>query len=122
MAAAKKLKAKTKRLIIPIYEQALTVSNDLVSLTKYLKKTYKFELIAEDYAGCQGWLLPLNLSNGSVTWVLFAEDTQTLVHEAVHAAWHILNHVGVEIEFENHEVQAYLVDYIFHQTAKELSL
>lgn len=38
---------------------------------------------------------------------------ETCAHEAVHASWYILDHVGVEIDALNHEAQAYLVDHIF---------
>jgi len=38
-----------------------------------------------------------------------------LVHESLHTSWHILNTVGIHIEHENHEAQAYLLEYIFVQ-------
>ena len=34
-------------------------------------------------------------------------------HESVHISWDILYGVGVHLEAENHEAQAYLVDHIF---------
>ena len=37
----------------------------------------------------------------------------TCAHESVHVSWDILDRVGVKITPDNHEAQAYLVDYIF---------
>lgn len=37
----------------------------------------------------------------------------TCAHEAVHIAWYILDVVGISLTVDNHEAQAYLVDYIF---------
>jgi hypothetical protein len=38
---------------------------------------------------------------------------ETCAHESVHVSWDILEHVGVKLTADNHEAQAYLVDYIF---------
>lgn len=40
---------------------------------------------------------------------------RTLAHEAVHAAWRILEIAGVWINVDNHEPLAYLVDYLFSE-------
>jgi len=34
-------------------------------------------------------------------------------HECLHSSWHILDQVGVELTVENHEAQAYLMEFLF---------
>ena len=34
-------------------------------------------------------------------------------HESVHASWHLLHKVGVELDAYNHEAHAYLTEFIF---------
>lgn len=33
-------------------------------------------------------------------------------HEALHAAWHMLDRIGVQVDIQNHEALAYLTEYI----------
>lgn len=40
------------------------------------------------------------------------KNLSTIAHEAVHAAWFILDDVGVKISADNHEALTYLVSYI----------
>lgn len=126
MAVVKKSKKiqKTKRLVVPIYEQALIISSDMDDLIKYVKRQYRCDLApeVECLRGCEGWVLSLDHTNGGMATVLYAQDLQTLVHESVHAAWRVLDHVGVGLSADNHEPLAYLVDYIYAETSKELKL
>lgn len=39
----------------------------------------------------------------------------TIAHEAIHMAFDILNHVGIDIDHDNHEALTYLVSYIQKQ-------
>lgn len=124
MAAAKKSKkTKTKRLIIPVYEQALVVSNDTQDMIKTVKRQYKYDLTddATSMGTCSGWVMTLDNPEFASVTILYAEDLQTLVHESVHAAWRILTYLGVEVDEDNHEALAYLVDYIYGQAVKELT-
>lgn len=54
-------------------------------------------------------------SDFSVSMV-FSEDhldnRNTLAHETLHAAWRVLDMVGVKLEADNHEALAYLVGWI----------
>lgn len=38
---------------------------------------------------------------------------KTIVHECLHMSWYVLDYVGVEIDADNHEAQAYLQEDIF---------
>lgn len=46
---------------------------------------------------------------------LFNDDLQTIVHETVHATWFLDDIVEFNYDFQNQEMQAYYVDYIFSE-------
>ena len=43
------------------------------------------------------------------------KSTTNLVHECTHAANYTLHHIGHKADFENDEVQAHLIDWIFNK-------
>lgn len=45
--------------------------------------------------------------------VIINYSDKLLAHESVHAAWAVLNYVGVKVDYYNDEPLAYCVDYIF---------
>ena len=52
---------------------------------------------------------------GKVWFILYLPKKANifiLIHEAVHLAYFILDHHGIVFDIDNHEVFAYLVDYI----------
>lgn len=46
---------------------------------------------------------------------------QYIHHEALHAAWEILDHVGVVVSADNDEPLAYLMDYIANEITKKIN-
>ena len=53
--------------------------------------------------------------------MVFWPDRYTIpiaAHECVHAAWAILDHVGVEVSQENDEMLAYLVGFLMEKVEK----
>lgn len=42
----------------------------------------------------------------------------TIVHEAVHLSWYIMDIVGIEVNAENNEIQAYLIEDIVRNVNK----
>ncbi len=70
----------------------------------------------------------IDLSKRGWTWAIaiaVARDdnmASVLVHETAHASHMILDHVGVEVAYENTEAMAYLQDSIFSQCASELEI
>ena len=49
---------------------------------------------------------------------LLDTDIQTIVHEAVHATWHLDDIVDFGFDSHNQEIQAYYVDYIVGKVMK----
>lgn len=125
MAVAKKSQTKkavkVKSLILQPYGIELIVSNDWVELCKYLKKKYEFEPTSTDH-GVSGLAFSIEMHpTGEIKFIQYAQDEQTLVHECVHSAFHILDHVGVKLKANNHEALAYTVDWIFGECKKWLT-
>lgn len=51
--------------------------------------------------------------------VYIREPSPSLVmHESIHAAWDILDHVGVNVDYDNQEALTYMAEYIFTETLK----
>ncbi len=123
MAVAKKSqkKVKVKSLIVQPYSVELIVANDWSELSKYLKKNFDYEHDTCNY-GVSGLTFSIECHpTGEVKFIQFAEGDQTLVHECVHSAFHILDHVGVKLKASNHEALAYTTDWIYGECKKWLS-
>lgn len=125
MAAAKKSPKKTsvKSLIVQPYGVEVIVSSDWEALRKHLIKKFKYDC-EDDNISAHG-LLGISFTiecqpTGEVKFVQFAEDEQTLVHECVHTAWHVLDHVGIKVSADNHEALAYTTDWIYGECKKWL--
>lgn len=50
--------------------------------------------------------------------VFIEASPNTVAHECVHAAWDVLDHVGVKVSADNQEPLAYLVGYIVEHVVK----
>ncbi len=48
------------------------------------------------------------------------EFERTLVHEAVHVTYQILDIIGQKHDVDNHEIFAYFVDFIYHKTKEAI--
>lgn len=48
------------------------------------------------------------------------EPLVSLVHELMHATTAVLNYAGVVISYENDEAMAYMLDYLFENTYKQI--
>lgn len=115
MAAAKKSKKKisVKSLIVQPYGVELIVANDWDALVKHLEDTIEWKCDL-DMRGILGISFVVECDpTGEVKFVQYAAEDQTLVHECVHTAWHILDHVSIKLAADNHEALAYTVDWIF---------
>ena len=54
--------------------------------------------------------------------VLYPESTEEhIYHESLHASYDILNHLGIDVSPENHEVLAFLMGYIAKEVLQTLN-
>ena len=106
--------AKVKQFLVHPYKQRVVFSADIDALRKHVEN----DLSEADSAGTVAgvWKLTRTREEGtSVTFAVWAEDLPSLVHECVHAANGILDHVGVGVSLSNDEAQAYLIEDIFER-------
>ena len=124
MAAAKKLpkKVNVKSLIVQPYGVELIVADDWDELRKYLVKNFKYDCDEDvEIKGLAGISFCMECApTGEIKFLQFAQDDQTLVHECVHSAYHVLDHAGVKLTADNHEALAYTVDWIYGECKKWL--
>ena len=55
------------------------------------------------------------MDGDNIVCVLRTNSKNTIVHECVHIAWYLLHTIHVNIDVNNHEIQAYLVDYLYEK-------
>lgn len=71
--------------------------------------------------GLQACVLKCSDSKGVVMWFSDSQPGGGVVaHEAIHAAWHVLEYSGVHLAHDNHEALAYLVDHIVRAIGRKV--
>lgn len=84
---------------------------------KYLKKHYKFtgKIKRDDAAGAWQLTDPKDKQDDFIIWVgkEHQDDIPLMSHEIVHLKNYIFKHVGVEIDYNNDEAEAYYVQGLF---------
>lgn len=104
----------TKETITPLYGSILVVSNDTEHLNKYLAKTYPgVEIEVMPSAGSVSVFDCPDSGARLLAMVLDHCTMQVLCHESIHAAFHVLDRVGIKVDADNHEALTYLTDWIF---------
>lgn len=86
----------------------------------FVEKDYrKAEKVFSDY-GCEIEIgskykgICVERKNGSqLIWFTHISDKACIMHESIHAAFHILDRCGVALTGDNHEALVYLSEYIF---------
>ena len=124
MPAKKKVKVPTVATIsIPLYDRELIAATNHTDLVEFSKK--KFDgIITEDMEiGCGGYVRTFHDDQtGEVVTIMYVTCIRTLAHESLHAAWSILDTVGVKCKANNHEALAYLMDYIFEVARQSMGI
>ena len=46
----------------------------------------------------------------------------TIVHEAIHLSWYIIDGLGIKIDSDNHEIQCYLVESIVKEVTRVVDI
>ena len=54
----------------------------------------------------------LEVNPTTTKFFIYYDNDSTLDHEIIHATWYLLEHAGVDISYDNHEIQAYLFEHI----------
>lgn len=119
-----------KKINVAIYQTDVLVFGDYNDLNRYCKRN---NVIMEERSH-HGLAANIENSEG-LAGVLVDEEGEaeffvairekcigTLSHECLHAAFFILENVGVEISFQNQEAITYLHQYIFEEALLKLKM
>lgn len=110
----KKVAKNTWYVSVPIYPTGVYLCTTAKAVTKLCAEN-GMEYDPEFADGtCQ---TVFDTDNGAMYVLIYIgrHEEATLVHECVHAAWNILDNVGVEVTADNHESLAYLTDWLYSQ-------
>lgn len=81
------------------------IESDTIGSAALAKQIYH-----KDYGNMHIMLLDANTTSLPINSII--------AHESTHLSWWILEHVGVEIDANNHEAQAYVLENIFTNVCK----
>lgn len=114
-----------RKIKVDMFGQEVLLFDSRKDIDKWLKKNpiesqEDFETSLDTCTGLSGAVL----TEDDAHWVVYLaeKDLRTLTHECVHMAYFLLDVAGVEHDVTNHEVFAYLQDYLFGECAKALKI
>jgi len=110
----------------PIFqtETLFYACTDIDTVISHAKKTYKVHLDKGEFEGATGICqkfssdekIARKLKNHCwVVWLEIPHDLRLTVHEAGHLTYNILNHHGVNHDFDNQETFCYLLDFFTNE-------
>ena len=106
--------SKLKKVDVPIYGQRIYLVKDRETFAACC------DWIGIEFVDCNG--VSVQFENDGHTFILmgvFDGGAKVLAHEAAHAAFQILDLVGVDALEGNNEALCYLVGYIFEEAEKK---
>lgn len=103
---------KYGRHVIPIYNILLIVFPDIETASGIMTET---DFSSGDFSAMT--LFTPNPDTGIPCITITFKSVEyynasEVIHESIHAAWDVLDAVGVKVSRSNHEALAYLADYI----------
>jgi hypothetical protein len=76
--------------------------------------------------GTVATVIRLQVEEGEAVCMMLSPEIKNnakyLIHECLHAAWFVLDNVGVDVDVDNHEVLSYLQGYLYERIVKKLKL
>lgn len=107
---------KEKEIVIPIFNYGVKmVIGDRNEVLDVIESEYP-GVSLDVHRHDKGTYLLIEDNNKALSYdyllVFDDADDNTIHHEALHLAWQILDSVKVKIDLNNHEILAYLMDYI----------
>jgi len=113
-----------KRISVPIFDNVeVYMSDEIMKDCPPWRacRELKFDHDPNDHEETSGYVLAS--TNGDIFMGINAgEPLKVIAHECVHAAWEILDFVGVKVNYKNHEMLAYLVDWLFENYIKKFKI
>lgn len=104
-----------KRRVMPIYKIPVFFTNDEAELSAFFK-AHGAEREDDGKAHLRGGFYTTITDSEDATWrimAVFEPDVEYVVHESVHAAIEIAEHLGMNIDFKNSEPVCYIAQWFF---------
>ncbi len=113
---------KQKKIKIPLYGGNIYVYiGEREEFAELLYKKVGVDFSSDVHSGCDGLCFELtNPEGGSFIGMWFPQDAPNgvIVHECLHATWYVNRYFGVNVDADNNEPQAYLLQYLVEQMEK----
>lgn len=124
MPVKKKVKTPTVATIsIPLYDHNIIAATNHNDLVEFSKEEFEGIITPDMELGAGGYVRTFHdEQTGGIVIIMYVTCIRTLAHESLHAAWAILDIVGVKCKANNHEALAYLMDYIFEVTRQAMDI
>jgi hypothetical protein len=100
---------KVYKLVVPLYEVVINISFSPGAIEN------KFKIKDVCNSRCAETAVIVNDDGYRQIYLVFTDDyfaQNTLTHECVHAAWRVLEMVGIEVDVDNQEPLAYVAGWI----------
>ncbi len=110
-------------LKVPIYEIEIEAYTHSEAFEKYYKRAGIN--ISSTGANLLGYAWDIEDKNGDIRFLLCIPDIYdnktilTIVHEVDHIAWMVLNYVGIQPTYNEHECHTYLMEHILQELQKK---
>lgn len=100
--------------VIPLYNVDVTifVSDDMNKNIASANKAFGIKI--ED-GNCLAKSIKFSNKNESKFAMLITENdrmVEIIAHESLHLSWYICEYLGIGLAYDNHEAQAYILEYI----------
>lgn len=99
-----------KNIIVEPFSFNVAIFEDKEECISWIKQHHPTDQETLDkLKNCEGLTMQFE---SSPVFGLYLKDLESLDHEIVHLTWYILEYAEVNIDSNNHEIQAYLFDHI----------
>ena len=117
------MKLKVIRIYPSVWDLDVIVGGTQKELEEISKKRYGLTYNFLQHNECTSIDSAINSElkgrRGVVVTIKNTTDKLTIVHEIVHAIWHIADYIGYKITYDTQEWQAILFEYIFDEITKK---
>ena len=117
-----------KKIKVPIFGFEVHISNDMDEVIRFIEtkveSSSQRQSSIESIESSFGVTVAINGKDDRFYRIMgvFDGDIGTAAHECVHMAWSILEGGSVDIEYGNHEMLAFLTDFLLTQFMKRYDL
>lgn len=101
----------------------LIIHEDLEESVEWIRKRYNADINDPSGGDSNGKYITLHGAESALFFIVIPPDAslRVIVHESLHATWGIFTHLGIAIDEQHDENQAYLIEYLVDEIIKHLN-